>query len=88
MRPRLAHRQVSGKPTWQEGFTSCHVANLSDHLASIDAGQYSVQAVASPGETWMDVLTGISGNGGIVTSTILGGAALRPRFFRVKLLLP
>jgi len=57
-------------------------------FASINAAQCSIQATGNPLGIWTDVLTGIPGNGGVVTVTNLAATGLLPRFFRVKLLLP
>lgn len=62
--------------------------NIAIRFASSNAVQYSIQAAGNPLGTWADVLTGIPGNGGVVTVTNLASAGLLPRFFRVKLLLP
>jgi probable HAF family extracellular repeat protein len=52
-------------------------------------GQYYVEAEQSlSGAGWTYFLPGISGTGGLVTVTNVGGAGLSSRFYRVKLTVP
>jgi probable HAF family extracellular repeat protein len=57
-------------------------------FTSVDAGEYSMQAIEYTTGYWTDVLTGISGRNGILTVTNFGGATFPQRFFRIKQSLP
>jgi probable HAF family extracellular repeat protein len=64
-------------------------ANLLVSFTTVNSLQYVVESRTNLSVgVWSDAITGIVGNGGIVTGTNLGVATLTPRFYRVRVVGP